>query len=173
MAAQFALWPFRLLHVDAPGAQEDGGGMLRARSARVLRELSAAQALGPQGEAVERMTERALALEAAEAGAFLAQVSRAPDELLGPLRATTDYLLAISNRLSLGAVCIPVTAHVLHLLSGSGVGGLDAEAAAELVTDALAATLARDLLPPEQYGLLMQPWLRVFGQTEAASRLCA
>ena len=143
-------WPCRLFRVEPVGRTLTASinDSKRACSAlRVVEELPAHQALGPQGEQVAALIERARALTADEVGglsaardaAWAAAWGAAWDAAWGAARAAAQDAAWDAARDAAWA------------------------AAWGAARDAILAVLARDLISPEQFDVLYGPWREVIG----------
>ena len=152
-------WPCRLLEVEPVGRaclDTFHASKRRVRAARVLRELDPRLALGPQGEQVAALIERAgrLAsdekrrLGAAWAAAWGAARGAARDAALGAAWAAAwDAAWAAARDAALDAAW-----------------GAARDAARAATRDAALGLVTRDLITIDQYALLAKPWASVIGK---------
>ena len=135
-------WPCVLLEVEAVGQvclDKAYANKRRVRAARAISELPAREAFGPQGAEVVAILDRAAKLTAEE---------------VENLAAARDAARAAARVAAWDAA-----------RDAARVAAWDAarDAARAAARDAAAATLARDLITPEDYGRLMGPWREVMG----------
>ena len=149
-------WPCRLLLVEPVEghpvtAPLDNLPRKRAASAwRVVREMPATDALGPQGVEVAAIIERAGRLTRDEAMRLAAARAAARDATMA---ATTDAAWDAARAAARDATMAATTDAAWDA----------ARAAAWAARDAALATLTRDIITPEQYDTLMAPWREVIG----------
>ena len=153
-------WPLRLLRVELVGDvwTPTPGGLPNKRAAhawRVVEERSAHEALGPQGPEVAALIETARGLT--------------PDQL-DALDTALDTARRAARVAALDASwkAARKAARDAALDAARGAAwdaALDAAWAAplEAVLDAVLAVLVRDLIAPEQYDILTEPWCTVMG----------
>ena len=133
-------WPCRLLEVEPVSeVHEHEGCKMSALSWRVVRELPATQALGPQGAAVAALIDGLRRLDA-EA---LARLADAWDAAWDAARVAARVAARDAAR---------DAARVAARFAAWGAA-----------RDAALATLTRDLITGSQYDLLMAPWRTVIG----------
>lgn len=133
-------WPCRLFEVTGTPVAQDWHkrGFF---SLAVAREVDAHQALGPQGEQVAALIDRAGKLTVGEAEKMAAARGAARDAARGAARAAAQYAARAAAR---GAAWDAAW-----------------DAARDAARDAALALVVRDLITKEQYSLLTGPWARV------------
>lgn len=146
-------WPCVLLEVQAVGrACLDSyyPNKRRVRGARIIRELPAHEAFGPQGAEVVAILYRAVRLTTDEVEKLSdAQWSNQGSVLYAARNA--EWRAGASSR------------EAARTASRKVVQNTVGDAAWPFVRDAIFATLNRDLIGSEQHELLMAPWRAVIG----------
>lgn len=149
-------WPCRLLEVTGTPVAQDGHkrGFF---SLAVVREVDAHQALGPQGEQVAALIDRAGKLTVGEA------------EKLATARATawdapwydTWHAACVAAQYAARAAAWDVTRATARAATWAAAWDATWAAAWDAARGAALALVARDLITKEQYSLLTGPWARV------------
>ena len=145
-------WPCVLLEVEAVGQaylDDEYPNKRRVRAAKVLRELPAHEVFGPQGVEVVAILDRTRRLTAKEA-----------ERLAAGARDATAW---DATRGAAWDAAWDATRGAAWNAAWEATRKAARGAAGAVSWDAAAATLARDLIAPEQYDLLMAPWLAVMG----------
>ena len=145
-------WPCVLLEVEAVGQaylDDEYPNKRRVRAAKVLRELPAHEVFGPQGVEVAAILDRTRRLTAKEA-----------ERLAAGARDATAW---DATRGAAWDAAWDATRGAAWNAAWDATRKAARGAAGAVSWDAAAATLARDLITPEQYDLLMAPWLAVVG----------
>ena len=142
-------WPCRLAVVEPTRATvwtPDPGTLPSKRASwqwRVVAEIDAHQALGPQGREVAAIIDRVRMLTTDE----LRQLTAVRDAARGAARAAARDAAGDAARDA----------------ARNAAWGAAWSAARAAARDAALATLVRDLITPKQYDLLMAPWRTVIG----------
>lgn len=149
-------WPTRLLRVEPVGDvwtphPEDLPRKRAAHAWRVVEERPAHEALGPQGPEVAALLERIWGLTRGEASALSAAWYAARGAALDAARSA---VLDAARSAALNAARSTV-------LDATRSDALDAAWGAAWYT--VLAVLVRDLIAPEQYDILTEPWRTVMG----------
>ena len=143
-------WPCRLFEVEPVGEFHRGEGhpyKIGCREVRVLRELPAHEAFGPQGEQVAALIERARCLTAAE----IKRLHAAGDAAWDAARAAAwDAARAAARYAAWDAA---------RAAAGYAAG----DAAGYAAGDAAWSLVARDLISAEHYTALTGPWRSALG----------
>ena len=143
-------WPCRLFEVEPVGDvhhDEDHPHKIGCREVRVLRELPAHEAFGPQGEQVAALIERARCLTAAE----IKRLHAAGDAAWDAARAAAwDAARAAARYAAWDAA---------RAAAGYAAG----DAAGYAAGDAAWSLVARDLISAEHYTALTGPWRSALG----------
>jgi hypothetical protein len=142
-------WPCRLFVVEPVGRVYKAGGLpnkRRVSALRVIEERPAHEALGPQGQEVAAIIERAERLTLDEAKRFYFAWVAAWDAGVAAWWAAWDAAFEAGRNAALCA-------------AWDAAG----DAAFEAGRDAVLATLVRDLISAEHYDLLMAPWRSAIG----------
>jgi hypothetical protein len=143
-------WPCRLFRVEPVGrvmSKLDAGPNKRAVSAlRVVEELPAWQALGPNGEAVAGFIEQARRLTPDQVGRLAAAWYAARDAA----RAAAWYAARDAARAAAWGAA--------WYAAWDAVGDAAGAAAWAAARDATLALMVRDLISPEHFDLLTKPW---------------
>ena len=138
-------WPCRLFRIEPVGrtltAINDSKRCCHAL--RVIEERPAHEALGPQGEQVAALIERARALTADE---------------VGGLSAARDAAWAAARNAARAAA-----RNAARNAARDAARAAARDAAWAAARDAILAVLARDLISPEQFDVLYGPWREVIG----------
>ena len=133
-------WPCRLFEVEPRSALiSDGGHIHGCTAVKVVRELPAWQALGPNGEAVAAHIERCKTITSEQARRLDAEQDAAWDAI-----AAQDAARFTARRAARNAIAAQ-----------------DVDAAAYAAWPAALALVVRDLITPEQFDLLYGPWASV------------
>jgi hypothetical protein len=144
-------WPCRLFAVEAVGRAWQVGDDLpnkrAVRGLRVVEELPAWQAFGPQGAAVAALIDRARALTSAELEAFRAWYAAGGD-------AAWD---------AAGYVAWDAAGNAAWDAARNVAWDAAGNAAWDAARDAAWALVARDLITAEHYATLTAPWAAVIG----------
>ena len=141
-------WPTRLLRVEPVGEvwTPHPYGLPHKRAAhawRVVEELPAHEALGPQGREVAELVETARGLTPDQLDAInTARTATRDAALSAALDAAWDAVWEAARK----------TARVAAL-----------DATPDAAWNAVLAVLVRDLIAPEQYDILTEPWRTVMG----------
>ena len=131
-------WPCRLFRVEPEGDALDGMDLRNKRGVlalRVVEELPAGQALGPNGEAVAAFIERCRTLTLEQAR-----------KLAAAWAATWD---------AAGAAAWDVAESAARAAAWDAAG----DAAWDVAGDVAGAILVRDRITPEQYAILVRPFV--------------
>ncbi len=149
-------WPCRLFEVEprgatiGPAAHKWGCGEVK-----VVRELPAWQALGPNGEAVAALIERCKTLTYDEAKQLSAAWAAVRAAAWGAARAAArDAAWAAARDAARAAA---------RGAARGAVWGAAREAAWDAARDAVWALIVRDLISPELFEVLYGPWRSVIG----------
>ena len=137
-------WPCRLFEVEPRSALiSDGGHIHGCTAVKVVRELPAWQALGPNGEAVAAHIERCKTITSEQARRLDAEQDAAWDAVAARRAARN----AARNAITAQPAAWP---------------------AASAARDAAFVLVVRDLITPEQFDLLYGPWASVMGPARSA-----
>jgi hypothetical protein len=137
-------WPCRLFEVEPRSALiSEDGHKHGCTQVKVVKELPAWMALGPNGEAAVAHIERCKTITADEAARLCAARNAAWD-------AAWDAAWNAARNAARNA-------------AGDAAGDAAWDAAWDAARDAAAALVVRDLITPEQFDLLYGPWASVFG----------
>ena len=145
-------WPCRLFEVTgSPVAAEDHKHGFR--SLRVVKELPAWMALGPNGQEVVALVERCKSLTRTEIDALHAAWGAARH---AALYAARDAAWDAARRAAWGAA-----RHAALYAARDAALYAARRAAWDAAWDAVSALVVRDLITPEQFDLLYGPWASV------------
>ena len=139
-------WPCRLFEVEPVGDvhhDEDHPHKIGCREVRVLRELPAHEAFGPQGEQVAALIERARCLTAAE----IKRLHAAGDAAWDAARAAAWYAARAAARYAAWDAARAAAGYAAGYAAG----------------DAAWSLVARDLISAEHYTALTGPWRSALG----------
>ena len=139
-------WPCRLFEVEPVGEFHRGEGhpyKIGCREVRVLRELPAHEAFGPQGEQVAALIERARCLTAAE---------------IKRLHAAWDAAWYAARNAARDAA-----RYAAGDAAGYAAGNAARDAARNAARNAAGSLVARDLISTDAYDTLTRPWGEVIG----------
>jgi hypothetical protein len=171
-------WPCRLFRVEPAGRtvkRTDGAyGFKRGcRALRVVEELPAHVALGPNGQEVAAFIERCRALTVDEVGRLAAARATAWDAARAAAGATagaTAWATAWdaawdAARAAAGAAARAAAGDAARAAAGAAAwdaaGAAARDAARVAAWDAARALTVRDLITPAQFGVLCEPWRSV------------
>ena len=147
-------WPCRLFEVEPVGEFHRGEGhphKIGCREVRVLRELPAHEAFGPQGEQVAALIERARCLTAAE----IKRLHAAWYAARAAARAAARYAAWDAARAAARYTAWDAAGYAAGYAAGDAAGDAAGYAAWSLV--------ARDLISTDAYDTLTRPWGEVIG----------
>jgi hypothetical protein len=153
-------WPCRLFEVVPIGYTLDGLDASKYKRActslRVIRELPAHEALGPNGARVAALIERGKSISAAEAAKLQTAWGAAWDARGAAGDAAWDAARGAARDAGDAA---------WDARGAAGDAAWDAARdARDAARDAARAELTRDLITPEQYDILAGPWNSVIGE---------
>jgi hypothetical protein len=165
-----ASWPCRLFRVEPDGdvmSSLSVSPSKRAVSAlRVIEELPAWQTLGPNGEAVVALIERAGRLKADEAKRLAAAADAAWDAAWAAAGAAAGAAAWAAARAAARAAAADAAWDAAWAAAWAAARAAAWAAAADAAGAAAGAYLVRDLITPEQFDVLAGPWLSVVGEPE-------
>ncbi|MCC7408304.1 MAG: hypothetical protein IT442_09540 [Phycisphaeraceae bacterium] len=155
-------WPCKLARVEIPDGEWDRDGhKLVVPTYRVVEWLPAWQALGPNGEAVAVLIERARRLTANEVlRLFDAWHAAGYDAWHAVWHAARDAARDAAGYAA-GYAARDAVWHAARDAAGYAAGYAVGDAA----RDAAWALFVRDLISPEQFDILYGPWASVIGDT--------
>jgi hypothetical protein len=154
------VWPARLFAVEARdfGNAEGYQCKMVCRSYCAIEELPAWQAFGPNGEEVVRFIESCRHITVAQVSSLRAGAPPHADTV-----RVTAYNVARKAALTGVRLAARLAAEdTLWAMLCQKEGGLTPLTAAE---DAVLGLLVRDLITPEQFDILANPWVSVVGRT--------
>ena len=146
-------WPCRLFEVEPVGEFHRGEGhpyKIGCREVRVLRELPAHEAFGPQGEQVAALIERARCLTAAE----IKRLHAAWDAARAAARAAARYAAWDAAWYAAGYAAGYAARGAAWGAARDAARG----AARDAAWDAAWSLVARDLISTDAYDTLTRPW---------------
>lgn len=152
-------WPCRLFRVEPVGRTLKAQFSESKRSCsalRVVEELPAHMALGPQGEEVAALIERSHALTDEEVAA-LAAAWDARGAVVATAATAAWESAGVATAVRAAARAVVATATVTALASAA-TWDATRDAAALAAWDAALALFTRDLITPEHFDLLYGPW---------------
>ena len=167
-------WPCRLFEVEPVGDvhhDEDHPHKIGCREVRVLRELPAHEAFGPQGEQVAALIERARCLTAAEIKRLHAAWYAARDAARNAARDAAWYAARDAARNAAGYAAGAAARDAARAAArdaardAARAAAWDAagDAAGYAAWDAAWSLVARDLISAEHYTALTGPWRSALG----------
>ena len=155
-------WPCRLFEVEPVGDvhhDEDHPHKIGCREVRVLRELPAHEAFGPQGEQVAALIERARCLTAAEIKRLHAAWYAARAAARAAARdAAWDAAWYAARNAARNAA-----GYAARDAAGYAARNAARNAAWDAAWDAAWSLVARDLISTDAYDTLTRPWGEVIG----------
>jgi hypothetical protein len=169
-------WPCRVFRVEPVGRtvkRTDGvfGFKRGCRALRVVEELPARTALGPNGEAVAALIDRARRLTVAEIralgaawrAAMGAAMGAAGDAAWDAARDAARDAAWRAARDAAGRAAWGAAGDAAWGAAGRAAWGAARYAAWGAARDAARALVVRDLISPEQFDVLYGPWASVVG----------
>ena len=164
-------WPCRLFEVEPVGDVHHGTYKIGCREVRVLRELPAHEAFGPQGEQVAALIERARCLTAAEIkrlhAAWYAARAAARDAARDAAWDAAWYAARNAARNAAGDAAWDATWDAAWYAARDAAGYAARDAAWDAAWDAARyaawSLVARDLISTDAYDTLTRPWGEVIG----------
>ena len=153
-------WPCRLFEVEPRSALISGVDHMHGCTAvKVVRELPAWQALGPNGEAVAAHIEQCKTITP-EQGRQLAD-ARTTWTVNRPAARTAAWDAAAGDAARTAALACVRNVTAAAVVDGAWSSTWDAR-------DAALALVVRDLITPEQFDRLYGPWASVMGPARSA-----
>ena len=159
-------WPCRLFEVEPRSALiSDGGHIHGCTAVKVVRELPAWQALGPNGEAVAAHIERCKTITSEQARRLDAEQDAAWDAVAVWTAARDAAWFAAKDAIVAG----PASGYAIAAQDAARFAARNAarnaiaaqDAAWPAAWPAALALVVRDLITPEQFDLLYGPWASV------------
>ena len=157
-------WPCRLFEVeprdDMIGSEEHKYG---CTAVKVVRELPAWQALGPNGEAVAALIKRCRTMTYDEAEQLFAARSAARSAAWSAAGSAARYAAWYAAGSAAGSAAWDAAWSAARYAAWDAAGSAAWSAAGEAARDAAGALMVKDLITPEQFDLLYGPWASVMG----------
>ena len=161
-------WPCRLFEVEPRSALISGDGHKHGcTQVKVVKELPAWMALGPNGEAVAAHIERCKTITADEAARLYATRSAAWSATRSATRDAARSATRSATRDAARSATWSAARYATRDAARSAARDATRSAAWSAARDAAwyaaLALVVRDLISPEQFDILYGPWASVFG----------